>query len=502
MIDGPFSNILCTHHNKPITRIKIQQGINSAERLLCSKCKGAGESIDLLTNILDQLQIVLQSNQLNYKSLQLKLQRLKLEIGNIINQVFSYMESAIQQSEFEITKIMRYIKYKDFCQEFQLEDLQKLVEFVFNMDIQKSVIYKTTQQLKEVQQKYRYQIIKLFDQLKDLIKVDLPIKQEKSNKPPLYNKQFEKQIFEKKKEYGIGLVKVAKLNQTGDLLIQGQYPFQQFKNLEIKIIDNSLEFQSQFVVDEGDDSVNLSVTALALNEKSNQLFVGYQNGIISTFQNSGNVWNKNDQQKFHEGEILFLIMDFFNKELLSVGGDNILKSYSCQQVLKVSNKIKYFTKEINDIQLNKDFKYLLVILENQLHIFNNHNEFSEFQQISFENQEQVTCLSQGNRQIYIGSNLGNIYIYSQKEIGCQYFKVNSLIFQSQPLIQIQYCEISKILLLQFEDGVILYQNVSGNTLERLQEIKGKFELSIIHKQPKIILFSETKSMAYVYLRKA
>ncbi|CAD8157013.1 unnamed protein product [Paramecium octaurelia] len=500
---GPFSNILCTLHNKPITRIQTGKEINSAERLLCSLCKGQGDSIEQLQLTLDQLQQLFKDSHLNYKNFQSQLQSLKIELEKMINQLFLYIQNVIQQSEFEITKLIRYIKYQEFGQEFTLEDLRKIVELVYNSDIKNSVIYKTTQQLKEIQSNYRNQFIQLFEMLIKLIKGDSSNKQERPNMIPKPQNHIPKKLFEIKKEYETSMVQAAIFNQTGNLLFQGQYPFCNYKNLEILQIDENLEFKPQSIIDYNNNNVDVQVTALAINDKCNQLFVGYQNGLISLYENVGNGWNQKDQQYQHQDQVTTLIVDFSNTELFSGGKDNFIKSYTFKQGLKICNKMKSFRQELQEFQLNKESKYLLVLIENQLQIFNNNKELSDFQQIILENEEKITCLSQGNRQIYVGSNLGNIYIYQQQKIESEFKYIAFSKLMQNSLISIKYCEATKIFLTLFEDQVILYQINSSGKLDSLQQINGKFELSAIHNNQnysKIILFSMSNNKAYIYKR--
>ncbi|CAD8085230.1 unnamed protein product [Paramecium primaurelia] len=504
-----FNHIRCPQHNLSINRIIQQKSINTSKRALCYKCPGEGASIFSVYQILDSLSSCLIPIHQQYKNLQDNLSTLKLEITNIINQVYSFIDGAIKKSEFEITRIEKYVYYRKNYKEFNIEDLESISHFIYNDAAQDNPINKSIKLLQEIQQCFKNQLIALFDRIIQLIKgsnqrqninpILKPPKEPLEQKSTIIKKS--NLVFVKKNEYQTSVVTAAIFNKNGDMLFQGQYPFSAYKNLEIKQIDNNFQIKNQSITEESDDNLDVQVTALALNDLTTQLFIGYSNGYITTYQFTGKVWNRKANFKAHTDQVNILIINLSNTELFSTGYDDIIKGYCCSQEIRYSNKEINSIKNICDIQINKESNYLFVIADGKLHILiNSQDQFSQFQKISLQNQN-VTCITTANNQLYIGSNIGSIYIFEQKN-GSQFYEVHNNILIQQSFLQMKYCEEAKLLIVRLDKQVCIYQIGSNNKFDRTQEISGYYSLICIHNNMKfsqIILYCQDNYIASHYI---
>ncbi|CAK89249.1 unnamed protein product (macronuclear) [Paramecium tetraurelia] len=503
-----FNHILCSEHQLPINRIIKQKKINSSKRGLCYKCAGEGTSLFQIYQILDTLQVIFLPIHQTYSKFRNRIQVLKSEINNIIDKALTSIEGTIDQSEFELTQLEKYLNYRKNYNEFTQDDLEIISNFIYNGEPEESPLVKATKLARDFEQNWKNQMVLLFEMIIKLIKGTGFSSNPSVVQPPLQQTSVQKSIiignnslsYVKKNEFKTSLVSAAIFNQNGNTLIQGQYPYN-CSNLEIKSIEQNFEIKSQQVQQEIDENSQEQATALAFNESNSLLFVGYENGNISTYQYTKNIWNKKDHCNAHYGRINFLIVNQIHTQIISVGGYDSIKCFQYQDGIMPSRKEIDSIHKIIDIQINKECDQLYVIGDGKLHILSNSKDFfSQLQQISLENQ-QATCITTANKQIYIGSNVGNIYIYEQKNRHIfEQVCTSNLIKKS--LLQIKYYEENKLLIVLLDKQVRIHQKGSNNQFVQIQEITGEYSMICFQnnqKSSQIILYCQDQYMGIHYI---
>ncbi|CAD8181447.1 unnamed protein product [Paramecium octaurelia] len=523
-----FKHILCETHKLPINRIIKEKKEKSSKRALCFKCDGQGESIFKIYQILDTLQVIFLPVHQTYNKFRNRLQALKLEINKIIEKVCSSIEGTIDQSEFEVSKLEKYLNYQKNCREFTLDDLEIISDFIYNGEPEENPLVKSTKLARDFEKNWKNQLVILFETIIKLIKgpdysyipqivkqnpqsekkndqiissvlpLNIPLQQPSEQRSTIFGNSSLSYV--KKKEFKTSLVSAAIFNSNGNMLFQGQYPYN-CQNLEIKSVEQNFDIKNQQVQQDYDENMNQQATALTFNESNNLLFVGYENGNISTYQYTNNIWNKKDHCNAHNDRINFLIANQKHAQLISVVGYESIKCFHYQDSIKPSRKEIDSIYKISDVQINKESDYLFAIGDGELHIFNNSQDyFSQFQKISLENQK-ITCITTTRKQIYIGSDFGNIYIYEQNNNNLFEQVCTSNLIQKN-LSQIKYNEENKLLIVLLDNQVSIHQKRSDNQFVQIQEITGEYSLICFQnnqKSSQIILYCQDQYMAFHYI---